>query len=579
MDNDKKLFENLLKADGIEPSNITDDERMVFKAMLDSEQKRHKRLSLQYIAGVWIVAMAFLGLRFSEKILDALHIPFVVAFGLIITAAFIMMILVGRKLSKGDRKVRRLQYLTNDTRRGVLLVGKKNGRRFIYWPRVIAFAVKSWLVVSLTFAGLHYLYYRQWIYSSSSSRYYIFLGTMMSLSPVAAMLRRGLKTPIEELVEVKTKPKTLSYAKPDVWRIIMNSKITKYAVAAMILIAVGLSITVFDKTMPVAYATQILTEAIEASHSVQYLHIKSFMASVPDVPIECWVEFDTSGQIKNVRINKPAWMDPSDGDSVIVWKDGKMKLWIKKKNFLVVMKDQEVAAQILGMVEQFDPKNAVANVLKAQEEGDTKIEIEEPESKAEPIMITATSLVENDLPFQRVVLFVDQATNLLNSAEAYQLKDGEYILFSTIDFYDYNIPIDSKMFTFDNIPDDVMRMDQTTQEVGLAQGDLTDKEIAVEVIRQFLQALIEEDYSEAGRMFSGVPAKRMKRAYGQIRFIRIISIGEPQPNTRMSCLYVPCTVEIEENGKISQWHPEHSYVRQVHGQPERWEIIGGFRGI
>lgn len=114
---------------------------------------------------------------------------------------------------------------------------------------------------------------------------------------------------------------------------------------------------------------------------------------------------------------------------------------------------------MLSMVEQLDPKNAVANVLQAQEEGDAEVEIEEPEKKAEPIVITVTSTVEDDSPFQRVILFVDQATKLLNSVETYQLKDGEYVHFSTVEFYDYNIPIDSNMFTFDNLPEDVLRME------------------------------------------------------------------------------------------------------------------------
>ncbi len=359
--------------------------------------------------------------------------------------------------------------------------------------------------------------------------------------------------------------------------IVMKSPITKLAAAAVIIIAVTLGLTtILDKSVSPAYAIE---QTIQASHSVQYLHIKSFMVSISDEPIECWVEFDPSGQIKSMRINKPVWMTPTDGETVIVWKDGKMKFWIKKKNFLIIQKDQEIAAQVLTTVEQLDPKHAVANILQLQDEGDTKVEIEEPENKAEPIIITATSLVENGLPFQRVILFVDQATKLLNTVETYQLKDGEYIHFSTVEFYDYNIPIDSKMFTLDNIPSDVMLMDETTQEVGLVQGDLTDEEIAVEVIRQFLQALIEKDYAKAGRMWGGVPADRMKKAYGQITFIRIISIGEPVLKPQMGGLYVPCTVEIEENGKISQWQPKHSYVRQVHGQPGRWKITGGFRGI
>ena len=139
----------------------------------------------------------------------------------------------------------------------------------------------------------------------------------------------------------------------------------------------------------------------------------------------------------------------------------------------------------------------------------------------------------------------------------------------------------------DEIPADALRIDQTSQEVGLAQGQLTDKEIAAEVVRQFLEAMISKDYAKAGRLFSGTPAERIEKTYSSIRFIRIISIGQPLPceEARESddhyCfgLHVPCVVEIEENGKIKQWKPKYVGVRQVHGQPNRWEIIGGFRGI
>ena len=365
---------------------------------------------------------------------------------------------------------------------------------------------------------------------------------------------------------------------PNIWRIIMKNPMTKLATAAAVIIIAVLGITVLDKSATPAYAIE---QTIQASHSVQYLHIKAFMVSISDEPIENWVEFDPSGRVKNMRINKPAWMTPTDGESVIVWKDGKMKFWIKKKNFLFIQKDQEIAAQVLSTVEQLDPKHAVANILQAQNEVDTKVEIDEPENKAEPIIITATSLVENDLPVQRAILFVDQATKLLNSVETYQLKDGEYIHFSTIEFYDYNIPIDSKVFTLDNIPSDAMRVDQTTQEIGLLQGDLTDNEIAVEVVRQFFEALIARDYAKAGRMFGGVPAERIQKKYGHIKLIRIVSIGKPVLNPATAELKVPYVVEIEENGVITEWKTKYNYipVRQVHGQPGRWATTGGPLGI
>lgn len=358
------------------------------------------------------------------------------------------------------------------------------------------------------------------------------------------------------------------------WRNIMKSRITKLSAAAVIIIAVVLSIIYLETATP-AYA---LEQTIQASHSVRYLHFKNFVAP-QDEPMEFWVEFDPSGRLKSMRFHKPAWMEPNDGATVIVWKDNKMQLWIKKKNFLVTLKDKEVAAQAIKQANQLDPKFAVERLQRDEEQGKIKLEIEEPKDKAEPIIVTATSIDENDSPFQRAVLFVDQATRLVSSVELYKLKDGEYNNVLTVEYYDYNQPIHAKMFILEDLPEDVMQIDQTAQEIGLAQGDLTDKEIAVEVIRQFLQALIDQDYSKAGRLFSGTPAERIEKTYGKIRFIRIISIGEPEPHPKMSALYVPCTVEIEENGKISQWHPKHSYVRQVHGQPERWEIIGGFRGI
>jgi hypothetical protein len=374
---------------------------------------------------------------------------------------------------------------------------------------------------------------------------------------------------------LKLKERQESYDQFRLWRIIMKSKITKFAAAAAIFIVAGLFMTFLGISKP-AYA---LAQTIQASHSTRYLHMVNYLAS-QDEPMEFWVEFDSGGQLKNMRFHKPAWMEPDDGATVIVWKDNKMQLWIKKKNFLVTLKDEEVAAQALEQAEQLDPKFAVQRLQREQELGNAEVDIEVPTDKAEPIVVTATSLKDDDPSFQRMILLVDQATKLVNSVELYKLKDGEYHKEVTLEYYDYNQPIAAEMFALeDEVPADVIRIDQTGEEVGLVQGDLSDKQVAVELVRQFLQALIDKDYAKAGRLFSGVPAERIEQTYGNIRFIRIISIGEPVPHSRTGGLYVPCTVEIEQDGQIRQWHPEHSYVRRVHGQPERWEIIGGFRGV
>jgi hypothetical protein len=182
--------------------------------------------------------------------------------------------------------------------------------------------------------------------------------------------------------------------------------------------------------------------------------------------------------------------------------------------------------------------------------------------------------------YQRMILFVNQATKLVSSIEFYQLKDGNYQKKMTLEFYDYNVPIDSKMFTLeDEIPPDALRIDQTTQEVGLVQGQLTDEEIAVEVVRQFFEALIASDFVKAGRLLEGLPAEKIKRDYGKVKYLRIVSIENPtKPQAEAyvpGAFRVPCTIEIEKDGKIERWKPYGPFVRPVMGQHGRWTICGG----
>ena len=355
---------------------------------------------------------------------------------------------------------------------------------------------------------------------------------------------------------------------------VMKSPITKLAAAAVIIIAVSLVLTtLLDNTVAPVYG---IDQTIKANHSVRYIHIKSFKPG-EDEPKEFWVEFHEDGEVRNVRMHMPEWDSPEDGAKKIVWKENKAQLWLKKKNILITIRDRTVAARMLKFVEELDPRRAVEHLYEQEKQGKVKIEIDEPSDKAEPIIVTATYLPESSSPHRRLVLFVDQATKLVTAAEFYQLKDDEYQYVGLQEYYDYNQPIEAGMFVLDGIPADVMRIDQTTQEVGLVQGQLSDEEIAVEVVRQFFESLIAGDYSRAGRLLEGMPADKMQEGLGQMKFLRIISIGPagPHPDPRTGGLVVPCTVEIEKEGEISEWKLKRLGVRQVHGQPGRWTIFGG----
>lgn len=372
----------------------------------------------------------------------------------------------------------------------------------------------------------------------------------------------------EQNVRLKTANKISPSLK--IRRIIMKSKVTKFATAAAIIAIVALSITLLEKSVTPAYA---ITQTIEANHTVRYIHIRDFKAG-EDEPKEFWVEFYEGGQVKNVRMHMPEWDSPEDGAKLIVWQENKAQVWFKKKNLLATIRDKTVAAHMLKFIEELDPRLAVERLYEREAQGKVKIEIEELSDEAEPIVVTATYLPESSTPGKRGVLFVDQASKLVTAIEFYQLKDGEYQYLGLIEYYDYNQQIEPEIFVLDEVPDDALKIDQTTQEVGLVKGSLSDEEIAVKVVRVFLEALIAEDYATASKLYQGIPVELLEKQLAKKKFVRIISIGKPKPSNRNNSLKVPCKYEIEEDGVkfVVQSHP---YVRPVFGQPYRWTIDGG----
>jgi len=352
---------------------------------------------------------------------------------------------------------------------------------------------------------------------------------------------------------------------PSLWRLIMKSPITKLAAAAaVIIIAVAISVTILDKSVTPAYAIE---QTIEANRGLWFIHLKCEPSTHGSVD-EIWAQFDDNRQLTNLRM---IYLNTVDGPKDIVWHEGKAEVWFKAKKRIVVVREKDILAGLKMSYESFDPKRIVEELYQAQGSENVQIKIQESSAEGEPIIITMSKK-----PDLRIVYMVDPETKLLQQEESYKLKDGEYIFLGRIRYLDYNNPADSQIFVL-KPPADVIRVDPTTQEIGLAKGELSDDEIAVEVVRQFFQALIAEDYTKAGRLFGEgfIPTDKMQQMFGHIKFLRIVSI-EPagsHPNPATKGLVVPCTVEIEKDGQIHQWKEEFG-VRQVDDQPGRWTMCG-----
>ena len=244
---------------------------------------------------------------------------------------------------------------------------------------------------------------------------------------------------------------------PNIWRIIMKSKITKLATAAVIIIAVVFSISFLDKSVTTSYA---LEQTIEASRDLRHLYFEYFVPTDNEPVKECWIEFDPNGQPKKVRTNLHA-----NWKVVHVWKEGKTQTWRKDKNTLRTYEDEAFTAKILKLVRDCAPGTAVESLYERQLKGEVKIEIEQPDDKMEPIVIKGTFLpgeylLDNPtLPSFRDVLYVDQATKLVTAIEVFELTNSEYQYNGVWKSYKYNEPFDAKIFELeDEVPVDVQRL-------------------------------------------------------------------------------------------------------------------------
>jgi len=136
----------------------------------------------------------------------------------------------------------------------------------------------------------------------------------------------------------------------------------------------------------------------------------------------------------------------------------------------------------------------------------------------------------------------------------------------------YNEPLDPKLFK-PNFPADTIVVDQTSGDVGMAQGNLSDEETASEIVRRALEAWAADDYKTAGLLFGGAPKEFfMRRAPNKP--IDDIVVEEPEsvplerdrPRFAVKCRYVA-----EEEGELTT-AGKHYFVTTVAGQPGRWFI-------
>ena len=353
----------------------------------------------------------------------------------------------------------------------------------------------------------------------------------------------------------------------NIWRVIMKSKMTKIAAATVIIAAVLLTTVFLNKLNTPAYA---LDDTIQASRNIrschfQFHYFKSDLqtASSPEketlekqVARETWIEYGEDREVNNLRVNF------NDINSVLVWTKDETQYWQKGRKFVQIFQDELYTSKILYFAQRYDPKNAVENLKRLKSEDKVQILIKEPIENNVPIIVEVeypenTFLIGKSFPRTREIFFIDQTTKLISKIDIYAFVEGQFKSAGHYEYLDYDVPFNPGFFELEKeVPAEVKWIDMKTLDMGLERGDLSEDDIAIKVAREFLEALIEKDYTKAVKIYctyggyKQVEETKLLERFKKKNFIEIISIDKPVLADSLSSeRIVPYMVqEIDNNG-------------------------------
>jgi len=331
-------------------------------------------------------------------------------------------------------------------------------------------------------------------------------------------------------------------------RITMRSPLTKLA-AAVIIVAVLLSVIFFYKAATPAYA---LEQTVEANHTIETIHLRISNGAESGEFVDCWAKYNEAGLVSNFRRNFYGDVRVDDDNlSFQVWNEGVLSTWLPLKKVLIVIRFNNAEMYWQDFANDFDPRLILQRLYDLEKQQAIELKIDEPTEDGQSIHVEAINAADKT----RVELVVDPETKLVTRLSQYSLEEDDDGSVMRIDFLAYNQPIDPSVFALSGIPDDALVYDQIDQLVGLEKGDLTDEEIAVKVVLASLEATIAGDYDEVSRLMEGDPGDIIElfiEEKFQASLSRIVSLGEPMPHERWPfILCVPCEIEVEneEGGK------------------------------
>jgi len=381
--------------------------------------------------------------------------------------------------------------------------------------------------------------------------------------------RDRMKAPIDEAWR-RCKAKQMTSSTPQAFGWVFGIGPVKWiAAAAVVLVGLVVSIGILDRSTGPAYA---LEQTVEAVKDIRYFHFR-LLDPRQNKDKEAWVEYGQDGRLNKVRV------DFLRMNSVMVWSRDVTQYLKADPDELDIFKDMEYTDKILFFANRHDPRNAIEYLRKREAEGTVRIEIGEPSGRSDliPVSVTYepnTYLIGTPMPQMRDVLHIDPATKLVSYINIDVKEKGLFADVGAWEYLDYNQPFDPDIFDLEKeIGENTTRFNTLGSDLGVEQGRMSDREIAVKVAEEFLAAWKSKDYDRAVRIHGYITRANRDEVLGMLNksdLLQIAEMGEAFPAERPMRGYgLGCTLELQQDSKVSKskWQ---IYVRR--STPTRWRI-------
>jgi len=349
-----------------------------------------------------------------------------------------------------------------------------------------------------------------------------------------------LNNVIETFEGSKNKPSATH--QPNIWRIIMKSKITKLATAAAIIGAVvlGLNITGGPDIASVTWAEVI--EKVE---------------QIPALSFDMTTEISYT-ENKKLTIQSENYVAGDYGTKSSLYMNGELfvlKYRLPKKNLAYIIRPKDKTYMRMNLSDEQvnkgqdpdDPRTWLKMILSGDytKLGHTSI----GGIEAEGIESNKSEIAGEDTV---VRLWVDVESNLPvrievegEKMEAGEKRPHKFVM----ENFQWNVELDESVFE-PNIPEDYRLIDEqkSTQVEQKSPKVLTDEEKdellrAKEVVKQLFQACNDEDWDEFSNLWPGLKINQMQKTI--LGGLEIIHIGEPFKTDDSAMWYVPYQIKLK----------------------------------